>query len=211
MIVQREPFPDRRRLFDIGVAGPLAGLVVAIPLLILGLATSPVEVMPPIPGAQLEGNSILYYFTKLAIFGKALPNPVTGEDVFLNQVALAAWAGLLVTALNLLPVSQLDGGHTVYALFGDAARIVNRAVIVLLGLSAIAGIPQVQELFPSLREVGYLGWFLWIGLILFLLTPYHPPALDDVTKLDKRRRLIGYLVIAIFILTFVPTPMRTLY
>jgi hypothetical protein len=62
-----------------------------------------------------------------------------------------------------------------------------------------------------LREVGYLGWFLWVGLILFLLSPYHPPALDDVTQLDPRRRWLGYLVIAIFILTFVPTPMRALY
>lgn len=211
VIVQREPFPDRRKLFDIGVAGPLAGLVVAIPLLVLGLATSPVDVVPPIPGAQLEGNSILYFFTKLAIFGKPLPNAITGEDVFLNQIAMAAWAGLLVTALNLLPVSQLDGGHTVYALFGRAARYVNIVTLWLLGLFAIAGIPQLQEIFPALREVGYLGWFLWIGLILFLLTPYHPPALDDVTKLDRRRRLVGYLVIAIFILTFVPTPLRTLY
>jgi membrane-associated protease RseP (regulator of RpoE activity) len=210
VIVQREPFPDRRKLFDIGVAGPLAGLVIAIPLLIIGLATSPVAVMPPMPGAQLEGNSILYFFTKLAIFGKPLPNPVTGEDVFLNQMALAAWAGLLVTALNLLPVSQLDGGHTVYALFGNAARYVNMTVIGLLGLFAVAGIPQVQTIFPALREVGYLGWFIWIGLILFLLTPFHPPALDDVTQLDRRRRIVGYVVIAIFILTFVPTPMRTL-
>lgn len=207
----KEPVPDRRKLFDIGVAGPLAGLVLAVPLLILGLSTSPVAVPPPIPGAQLEGNSILYYFAKIAVFGKPLPNPITGEDVFMNQVTFAAWIGLLVTALNLLPVGQLDGGHTVYALFGRRARVLNIATMVGMGLLALAGLEPLQTIFPRLEEIGFFGWFVWLGLILFVLGPYHPPALDDVTQLDARRRLVGYVVIAIFLVTFVPTPFRTLY
>ncbi len=209
-IRMKEPVPDRRKLFDIGVAGPLAGLVLAVPLLLLGLSTSVVDVPPPIPGAQLEGNSILYYFAKIAVFGKPLPNPVTGEDVFMNQVTFAAWIGLLVTALNLLPVGQLDGGHTVYALFGRAARYANQATLVIMGLLALAGLPPVQAFYPPLREIGFFGWFIWLALIMFVLGPYHPPALDDVTRLDRNRRLVGYLVIAVFILTFVPTPFRTL-
>lgn len=207
-IAMKEPVPDRRKLFDIGVAGPLAGLILAVPLLLLGLSTSPIAVPPPMSIRVLEGNSILYYFAKIAVFGKALPNPITGEDVFMNQVTFAAWIGLLVTALNLLPVGQLDGGHTVYALFGRAARYANLVTLGIMGMLAIAGISPVQDLYPPLREIGFFGWFVWLGLIIFVLGPFHPPALDDVTKLDRNRRLVGYLVIAIFILTFVPTPLR---
>jgi membrane-associated protease RseP (regulator of RpoE activity) len=206
----KEPVPDRRKLFDIGVAGPLAGLILAIPLLLLGLSTSPVDIPPQIAGVQLEGNSILYYFAKIAVFGKPLPNPITGEDVFMNQITFAAWIGLLVTALNLLPVSQLDGGHTVYALFGRSARYVNIATLVVMGLLAVAGLEPLQEFWPVLRDFGFAGWWLWLGLIIFVLGPFHPPALDDVTQLDRRRRWVGYLVILCFILTFVPTPFRIL-
>jgi membrane-associated protease RseP (regulator of RpoE activity) len=206
----KEPVPDRRKLFDIGVAGPLAGLIIAIPLLFLGLSTSPVDVPPVGANVQLEGNSILYYFAKIAVFGKALPDPLTGEDVFMNQVTFAAWIGLLVTALNLLPVGQLDGGHTVYALFGRAARYANVATLVVMGLLALADLAPLQANWPVLQNFGFAGWWMWLGLIIFVLGPYHPPALDDVTQLDGRRRLIGYLVIICFILTFVPTPFREL-
>lgn len=209
-IRMKEPVPDRRKLFDIGVAGPLAGLVLAVPLLLLGLSTSVVDVPPTSGGVMLEGNSILYYFAKIAVFGKALPNPITGEDVFMNQVTYAAWIGLLVTALNLLPVGQLDGGHTVYALFGRAARVANWATIGIMAVLAVAGLEPLQAIYPPLERIGFPGWFVWLGLIIFVLGPYHPPALDDVTRLDRNRRLVGYLVIAIFILTFVPTPFRIL-
>jgi membrane-associated protease RseP (regulator of RpoE activity) len=206
----KEPVPDRRKLFDIGVAGPLAGLILAIPLLFVGLSTSPVDIPPVGANVQLEGNSVLYYFAKVAVFGKPLPDPLTGEDVFMNQVTFAAWIGLLVTALNLLPVGQLDGGHTVYALFGRAARYANMITLAVMALLAIAGLEQVQTYWPELRNIGFVGWWMWLGLIIFVLGPFHPPALDDVTKLDNRRRWLGYLVILIFILTFVPTPFREL-
>ena len=202
----KAPVPDRRKLFDIGVAGPLAGLVLAIPLLFLGLSTSPVGVMTG--GGMLEGNSVFYYLAKVAVFGQALPNPATGQDVFMNQVTFAAWIGLLVTALNLLPVGQLDGGHTVYALFGDKARYANMATAALMLVLAIAGLPPLQQVFPALLSVGYSGWFIWLGLIFFVIGPFHPPALDDVSRLDARRRWLGYLIIVIFLLTFVPVPMR---
>lgn len=206
----KEPVPDRRKLFDIGVAGPLAGLVVTVPLLFYGLTTSPVLAPPPMPGAMVEGNSIFYYLLKLGIFGKVLPNPVTGEDVMMNQVAFAAWIGLLVTALNLLPVGQLDGGHTVFAMFGRKARIINLAALGLMTMLALAGLEPLQQLLPGLGSIGFNGWFIWIFLILFLIGVEHPPALDDVTRLDRRRRWVGFLVILIFILLFVPTPMREL-
>jgi membrane-associated protease RseP (regulator of RpoE activity) len=206
----KEPVPDRRKLFDIGVAGPLAGLVLAVPLVFYGLATSPVRVPEFTQGAMVEGNSILYFAAKLLIFGKVLPNPLTGEDVIMNQVCFAAWIGLLVTALNLLPVGQLDGGHTVFAMFGEKARYINRITVGVLAFFAIASLAPVQRLLPVLGSVAYGGWFLWLFLILFLIGVQHPPALDDVTRLDRRRWWIGVLVIIIFILIFVPVPMREL-
>ena len=209
-IQMKEPIPDRRKLFDVGVAGPIAGLLLALPLLFIGLASSPVMVSPNIDGALLEGNSILYYLAKISVFGKALPNPITGEDVFMNQVTFAAWAGLLVTGLNLMPIGQLDGGHTVFALFGKRARTINTVAIGLLAFSALSGIPALQARYPALVAFGFSGWTVWLILIFFMIGPFHPPALDDVTQLDGRRRFIGYLVIAIFILTFVPVPMRVL-
>jgi len=204
----KEPVPDRRKLFDIGVAGPLAGFILAVPLLFYGLAHSQLIVPQPTPGAWVEGNSLLYYAAKIVTFGKALPNALTGEDVLMNQVTTAAWIGLLVTALNLLPVGQLDGGHTVFALFGEKARYANMVTIGAMALFAVAGLEQVQSFLPFLRAVGFTGWFVWLGLIFFMIGPYHPPALDDVTRLDPVRRWLGYAMIVIFIITFVPVPLR---
>lgn len=206
----KEPVPDRRKLFDIGVAGPLAGLVLAVPLLLYGLSTSEVRVPEPMAGAMLEGNSILYYFAKVFVLGQPLPNPVTGMDVFMNDITFAAWIGLLVTALNLLPLGQLDGGHTVFALFGRGARVINWITLGGMLLLGIAGLGEVQARIDGLESIGWSGWFLWLVLINLLGGPFHPPALDDVTELDPRRRWIGYAVIAIFVLTFVPVPLRAL-
>ena len=207
-IAMKEPISDRRKLFDIGVAGPLAGLVLAVPLLFIGLSTSPMTDFAPGPNMMLEGNSLLYYFAKIAIFGRALPDWTAGLDVLMNQVTFAAWIGLLVTALNLLPVGQLDGGHTVFALFGEKARLLNKITLGLMAFFAVAGLAIVQEYIPALESVGFSGWFMWIALIFFVIGPHHPPALDDVTQLDARRRWIGYFVILIFIVTFTPVPWR---
>ncbi|HQY91025.1 site-2 protease family protein [Caldilinea sp.] len=206
----KEPIPDRRKLFDIGVAGPLAGLALAAPLLFIGLASSVVSVPPPAAGLMVEGNSIFYLAAKFLVFGEILPNAATGRDVMMNQITFAAWIGLLVTALNLLPVGQLDGGHTVFAMFGRKARYANLATVGLLTIFALAGLPFVQQFLPIIGSIGYPGWFLWLFLILVMIGVEHPPALDDVTTLDTRRRIIGFVVILIFILTFVPVPMRVL-
>ena len=204
----KEPVPDRRKLFDIGVAGPLAGLVLAVPLLFVGLYTSVMDQLPAGGGYMMEGNSIFYLTAKFIVFGQWLPNFATGQDVMMNQVCYAAWIGLLVTALNLLPVGQLDGGHTVFAMFGEKARYINRITVGMLAFFALASLPFVQQFVPLLSNVAFSGWFLWLFLILFLIGVQHPPALDDVTRLDRRRWWIGVLVIIIFILIFVPVPMR---
>ncbi len=209
---------NRRQMLTVGAAGPLTGFVLAVPILILGLALSTVEPMSaPGPGSVvfLEGNSLLYLLLKLAVFGKILPGsgaPVTllaalrevgaalvgtfpidrGYDVFIHPVALAGWAGLLVTALNLLPVGQLDGGHVLYSLVGQRAQKLTWPII---GVLVVMGL----LLWP--------GWFLWAGLI-FLFGRAHPDPLDDVTRLDLPRKIIAVTVLLIFVLTFTPLPMQ---
>jgi len=186
----KAPVTSKRALLDVGAAGPLAGLIFAIPLLIYGLSISPVA---PLPSGTytLEGNSILYALAKLAVKGQFLPNG--GEDVLLSQVAWAGWVGLLVTGLNLIPVGQLDGGHIAYALFGKRARLLYWPVIVtLIAMVIITRTPM---------------WALW-AVMLFFLGRYHAEPLDDVTPLDSRRQALAIFSLLIFFLVFVPVPLR---
>lgn len=191
----KSPIKNRRQLFDIGVAGPLAGLAIAMPLLLIGLLTSPVQhVGSPLPGSQ-EGNSILYALLKFITKGQWLPGG--GYDVIINAVAFPAWFGLIVTMINLLPIGQLDGGHVIYALFGRAQwRVANVAILGLIGLGLYLAV--------TTRE--FLNvWLMW-AILAQVFGLRHPPPLDDITPLDRKRRLIGYATIVIFILIFTPVP-----
>ncbi|HMQ35239.1 MAG TPA: site-2 protease family protein [Chloroflexaceae bacterium] len=190
----KEPVPNRRALLAIAVAGPLAGLAVAVPVLILGLALSPVrnieEVRAALPdiGFFTEGNSLLYAGLKILVFGRFLPSG--GDDVYMHPVALAGWAGLLVTGLNLLPAGQLDGGHIFFALFGPrAATIMSMIVAVcLLGLGFL-----------------WSGWFLWAVLVA-LLGQGRSPLLNEVTPLSGRWRALALVGLVVFALVFTPVP-----
>jgi membrane-associated protease RseP (regulator of RpoE activity) len=182
----REPMRNRKVLLDIGAAGPLTGLVFAIPIVFIGLATS--RVGPITPGGMLEGNSILYALAKIIVFGRFLPDGQV--DVYMNQLAMAGWAGLLVTALNLIPLGQLDGGHILYSLIGERAR---RLYIPLI-ISAV--------LLAFLNQ----AWVLWVVLLLLFGRTYAAP-LDMITPLDTRRRWIGILALALFVVIFVPEPL----
>jgi membrane-associated protease RseP (regulator of RpoE activity) len=191
VIRTRAPMRDRRQLLAIGAAGPVAGLLIAIPALLLGLMWSTVQPIPPGEGIFLEGNSLLYAAFKLLVFGRMLPS--NGDDVFLHPVAFAAWAGLLVTALNLIPAGQLDGGHIAYALFGQRARWLNRiAAVAALGLGLI-----------------WSGWWLWAAVILFFGQRNAEP-LDQVTPLTGRQRAFAAAMLVLFALLFTPTPMTFL-
>lgn len=192
----REPMRNRRILLDVGAAGPLAGMIVAIPVLLIGLKTSPVL---PSPIADLltmkttsahyflEGNSLLYAGAKMLVFGHFLPDSLT--DVYINQLAQAGWVGLLVTSLNLIPIGQLDGGHTLYSLIGEKARLLYLPTLVILGLLTVL----------------YEGWLIWLVLLLFLGRVYATP-LDTITKLDRRRVILALITLAVFILVFMPVP-----
>lgn len=202
----REPIRDRRKLFDVGAAGPLAGLVVAVPLLWIGLQGS--ELSRWSGFVNLEGNSLLYLGAKYLAFGAWLPDKTTGLDVSVNSMAFAAWIGLLATGLNLLPVGSLDGGHVAFSLFGDKARLFNRGTLALMAVLGVAGWEPLQRAWPFLENIGYTYWLFWLWFIALLMRPAHASTLDMVTELDPRRRWIGYAVLAIFVLTFVPVPFR---
>jgi membrane-associated protease RseP (regulator of RpoE activity) len=181
--------PNRRVMLDIGAAGPLAGLIVTIPVLVLGLSMSHIKPLPLDQAYQMEGNSLLYLLVKYALFSRWLPS--NGVDVFIHPVAFAGWAGLLVTSLNLIPAGQLDGGHVLYSLVGDWAQKLRWPIV--LGLA-------------GLGLLVWQGWFLWAGLVLFF-GQGHPPPLDSLTQLDAGRKVLAVLVLVVFILTFTPQPL----
>lgn len=191
-IQMKEPPTDRRALFTIAVAGPLAGLMLAIPLTLLGLSLSTVQPFPTACGYFLEGNNLLYGAMKLWLFGEWLPS--NGRDVLLHPIAWASWAGMLVTAFNLLPAGQLDGGHVVFALLGRRrAQFVTGGVVALLVLLGFV----------------WQGWWVW-AMMIGVLSNRHAPLLNDVTPLTPRQRVVGLVVLLLFILLFTPTPLTAI-
>jgi membrane-associated protease RseP (regulator of RpoE activity) len=188
VIRMRSPARDRNSLFDIAVAGPLAGLVVAVPALLLGLSWSRVGMVLPEHSGLVFGDSLLMRALTWLVFGSIPP----GMDVFVHPVALAGWVGLFVTALNLFPVGQLDGGRIAYALFGPWHRQVSIATFV--GLMALGAV------FHS------ANWIVFAGLILLLMGFHHPPPLDDLTPLSRRRYVLGVFCLILLILLIPPVP-----
>ncbi len=209
IIVMRDRIRSRNALLDIGASGPLAGMVVAVPVLLYGLSQSPVT--PLGDEAAIEGQCILYWILKRIALGEIPP----GYDVQLSPVALAGWFGLLITMLNLLPVGQLDGGHVAYALFGDRqlrlARVFRWA---LLGLATLNLIRYTLDGWHhgSLSKgfstaVGTAApWVLWFTLLTVfrrMSGGEHPPV--DPGTLSPTRRLVAVGTLVLFVLLFMPT------
>jgi membrane-associated protease RseP (regulator of RpoE activity) len=182
--------PDRRSLLEIGVAGPLAGFLVAVPIAVTGLrlshvvAHSAAAVGGGEPGIGL-GSSLIFSLLERVVLGP-LPREAS---LVLHPVAFAAWIGFFVTAINLLPVGQLDGGHVLHALAGRRQEGISRAVILLLA------------------PLGFLwwGWFLWGGMLL-LMGLRHPPVLAEDSPLGRREKLLGLIAAVLLVLTLAPAP-----
>ncbi len=200
---------SRDALVDIGASGPLAGLLVAIPVLIAGLLQS--RVGPITPGDSMEGQSLLYIAVKRIVLG---PIP-DGFDVYLHPMAFAGWAGLLVTALNLIPIAQLDGGHIAYALFGKKqdrySRILHRLLPGMFALNFVRFMLPVMP-HPTWKDAGRafsnsLSWLVWYGLLALILRfggNEHPPT--EPGELHPIRKAVAVLSLVLFVLLFMPTP-----
>ncbi len=182
--------PNRRAMLLIGAAGPLAGLVLAIPITFIGLSLSEVAPLPEAGGYMMEGNSLLYALLKIVTFGRFLPSG--GEDVLLSGMALAGWAGLLVTSFNLMPAGQLDGGHIAYALLGRRARHVTWGVLALLLV---------------LSAVVWQGWLIW-AILIFMLARQQVPPMNDVSRLEGKERVLALVMLVIFVFVFTPLPLH---
>lgn len=196
-ISMREPMPNRKALFDVGAAGPIAGFIVAVPVVIIGLAlmaASPVHVPADDDSSITIGTPLLY---DLLAAPFDLP-----ADALTHPTAFAGWVGLFVTAINLLPAGQLDGGHVASAMFGEKARYASYAAVVGLlglGLAPLANIPGFGRL------PGYDGW-LFFAILIGFLGIRHPPTLDGVSGIDARRKLVGWATFLMGALCFTLVP-----
>ena len=186
----RSPLPSRKATFDIGVAGPIAGFIALLPIALIGLATMKTAAPEIISDFTFSDPLLTILLGKL--FGI---NPANGV---MNPFYAASWVGLLVTGLNLIPVGQLDGGHTTFSVFGEAAhRWIGRIAFVLMALTAVTGFIFYNS--PS--------GFVFVILLGFMLRIKHPSPMDE-TPLDGKRKIIAFLTLLIFILSFSPFPIR---
>ena len=181
------PIREKSALLQIGAAGPIAGFIIAVPALIIGLTRSSVITMEESFKGMHLGDSLLM----IGLTGIIFPELETNQDILLHSVAFAGWIGLLVTMLNLLPIGQLDGGHIAYAMLGE--KYENVAKISLLSLIPLSYFS--------------LNWLIWGALIMVLMrTLKHPPVMNIYESLSSQDKYIGYICFAIFILCFIPAP-----
>jgi membrane-associated protease RseP (regulator of RpoE activity) len=189
----RQPFPNRRVLFDVGVAGPLAGFVFAVPALLLGLALSNVAFVPPDMVGEELGEPLIFKAATWLIWG-AIPS---GHSVNLHPMAFAAWFGLLATMLNLFPIGQLDGGHIAYTALGRRSAVLTRVMVGVI----------IALVFVS---ISWLLWAVLLVVMLFAFGVHHPPTLDDTIPLGRARQILVVVALVIFILCFIPAPIQPL-
>jgi len=184
----RSPITRKRQLFDVGIAGPLTGFVLSLPALVVGLSLSRVVPALPHEGTLFFGEPLLLKI----IGGLLIRNVGPGFEVIPHPVAFAGWVGAFVTSMNLFPLGQLDGGHILYAFLGPRAKVIGRAV---LGVFFILGI------------------FFWIGWLVFALLVLaiglkHPRIWDETAPMGLRRNILGVFILLVFILTFIPDPIK---
>jgi len=184
----REPIREKKVLFDMAVAGPIAGFLVALPIAAWGIWHTRLNFDPPADGTIYFGYPLAVKLLQLLLTG----HTYSSVHVVEHPAFLAAWWGFVVTAINLIPAGQLDGGHTLYAVFGRRHRLLRWPVLlVLAGLGFL-----------------YPGWWLWAVIVLVLTGLRHPPVLDEDAPLDPRRKAIAVGVALLLVLSFVPIPIR---
>ncbi len=177
--------PSRSALLKVGMAGPLAGFLVALPISILGIYLSDVRIAPETEGVLRLGDSLLFW-----LFAKLIHTDIPqGYDLFLHPAAFAGWLGLFVTSMNLIPVGQLDGGHVTFSLFLKKRRFLYIPIFAaILGLGLL-----------------WLGWYVW-ALVAAFIARRDPVIQDTLTPLTTRQKILAFIPLIILILTFVPQP-----
>ena len=228
VIRTRQRIPSRSIIFDIGVAGPIAGFIVCLVILAIGFATLPgieylQSIHPDYPfvhpqsgmGELFFGKTLLYSFMEKVF---ANPNGYVPpmSEMYHYPMLCVGWFGLFVTALNLLPVGQLDGGHLMYGLFPKTIhRLIGIVVVCILALLSLpelivglAGdsLPHAFSWLEKIAIPGGASWIMWVLIIIFVIKFRHPAALDE-SPLNMRRKIIGILTILIFIVSFTPSPL----
>jgi membrane-associated protease RseP (regulator of RpoE activity) len=184
----KSPITRRKQLFDIGVAGPLTGFLLSLPALIYGLSLSKVVPAVPREDTMVFGEPLLLKLVAGLMF-RGVP---AQSDLFLHPVAFAGWVGILVTAFNLFPVGQLDGGHISFALLGEKSKHLAKMLLVVFVIMGI---------------FFWIGWIVWT-LVIVLLGLRHPRVIDDQERLSPSRRFIGVVILLIFLLSFIPAPIK---
>ena len=188
VIKMKSRIPDRKALMDIGMAGPLAGAFLAIPVTIIGLMLSKITTLSAssnLTEIYMLGDSLLFRFLKWIIHGNLPAN----ARLYIHPTAFAGWVGLLVTFMNLFPASQLDGGHISYALFGPLHKTIGKITCVIFAIMGIF----------------YWPWFIWMFFVLFIGLG-HPPPVNDNEPIGSKRRIMGILCMVLFVLTCIPRP-----
>jgi membrane-associated protease RseP (regulator of RpoE activity) len=183
----RSPIYSKQVLFDVGIAGPLAGFLLVVPVLAIGLAYSKV-----LPGIEHRSDVIFGVPLLIRIFEAAIFPGVAAGDIYLHPIARAAWAAIFSTALNLLPIGQLDGGHITYSVLGERHKLFSKLFLVSL---------------VPLGLLLYWPWLVWAVLLLFIGLR-HPP-IFDAARLSPGRRRLGWAALAVFLLCFMAAPVTT--
>ena len=186
----RSRIPTKTALFDIGIAGPLAGFVVAVPALFTGLWLSRIDRLPDDASSLMElGEPLFFRFAAWMVWGEV----ADGYTINMHPMAFAAWFGLLATALNLFPISQLDGGHIAYAVFGRRSTAITVVMIaVAIGLTFVSS--------------SWIAWTVLLVAMVVVMGPRHPPTVDEDEPLDRNRLMLAVVALAVLIVCFTPAP-----
>lgn len=194
VIVQQGGVADRKALFDIAISGPLAGLVLALPLACYGIAHATIVDLPRNQEVFLFGDPLLFKWLTTLWHGPLKP----GQELALNPILFAGWVGIFITALNLIPIGQLDGGHILYTLVRKKAHVIARLLLAFAALTVVYGGLFIQD--------AYFSWTLMLALVWFM-GPKHPPTANDYVPLGTARIILGWLTLSFVIVGFIPTPM----
>lgn len=234
VIRTRSVVPSKKAMFDIGVAGPLAGFVACIIVLVLGFQNLPpkeylltihpdydfaINDITSAGGLSLAfGDNLLFSFLRQLLTSPQAEFVPPMTEIYHYPFLCVGWFGLFVTAMNLIPVGQTDGGHLIYSMFGDRHRMIARSAWIVL---LILGIPSVLDAFLRtmleyfkkepfdqiipLAQYSWSGWLLWAGVLYYVIKLYHPPVPDE-TPLDNNRTIVGWLTLVIFVVSFTYLP-----